>query len=93
MKRTPDPSSWRKKLDEDGIQYLEEYRRERQEFITSNKDGTTNLIDEVIKITNRTSKEPQEDESWIKFKDENPTAEKEVQEAVREMVRLSRFHR
>jgi hypothetical protein len=62
-KRNPDPASWRTKLDEEGLQYLDEYRRAKLEAADL---SSRNWLSEMIGRVRATSNPSNESEGCAK---------------------------
>jgi hypothetical protein len=83
MKRkTYDPISWKAKVTDEGIKYLEEYRREKMEFRErERKDSDFNLLDYLEQVSKTTKSSTAPDPEFQQHLSQNPAA-KEMHDKV-----------
>jgi hypothetical protein len=76
---------WREKLTRDGLEYLDEYRRQKLNAqAEERKGGPVNLLDELDARFRSTSKSESDRESFDELKKENPEAAEMIQKCLRE---------
>jgi len=86
-KRNLDPNSWRKKIDEEGVRYLDEYRRAKLEAA---EVSSCNLLDEMIAKTKLASGCSNRSEDYAilmkRLKAEDPIAAENIESQVKRAI-------